>query len=228
MKTRNFVKTLGSLMLLALLVTGFSSCSKDDTGALSLTGSVNLMIVNGAEGSSPQDFYSDGTKVNSSAVAYASNTSYISTAAGNHTGQFRTSGTTTVNASSNLSFTSDKYYTVYLTGSATSASSFTSEDDMSAPPSGKSKVRFVHLSSAITTAIDFGVTGGSKIVSSLAYQTASAYQTVDANSAFSLYLAGSSTASLAIPAAVQAGKIYTIYISGSTTATLSYHLIAQN
>ncbi len=228
MKTRNFVNILGSFLLLVSLVTGFSSCSKDDTGALSLTGTANLMIVNGAEGSAPQDYYSDNTKVNSSAVAYGTNTSYVSTAAGNHTGQFRTSGSTTVNASSNVTFERDKYYTVYLTGSANSSSTFSSEDDMSAPPAGKSKVRFVHLSSAVTSAIDLGITGGSKIISSLAYQTASAYQTVDANTAFTLYLAGSSTASLAIPAAVQAGKIYTIYISGATTATLTYRVIVQN
>ncbi len=228
MKTPNYVKLLGSLMLFVLLVTGFSSCSKDDTGALNLTGSVNLMIVNGAEGTAPQDYYSDGTKVNATAVAYAQNTSYISTPAGNHAGEFRTSGSTAVTASGAVTFENGKYYSVYLSGSGTSASSFASEDDMSAPAAGKSKVRFVHLSSAVTSSVDFGVTGGAKIVSALAYKTASAYNTVDANSGFTLYLAGSTTGSLTIPAFVQAGKIYTVFVSGSTTATLTYRVIVQN
>ena len=228
MKSRNYIKLLTSLILFAVLITGSTSCTKDDTGALSLTGTANVMVVNAADGTSPQDYYSDGTKVNSSAVAYTQNSGYASTPAGNHAGVFKVSGTTTVTASGDVTFESGKYYSVYLIGSATGTASFVTEDDMSAPPSGKSKVRFVHLSAALASSIDFGITGGNKIVSALAYKTASTYNTVDANTGFTLYLAGSTTGSLTIPAAVQAGKIYTVFISGSTTATLTYRVIVQN
>lgn len=227
MKT-NYVKMLGSAILFAMVAV-FPSCTKDDAGAgLNLTGTVNLRIVNGAEGSGAQDFFLDNTKVNSSAVAYTETTAYTTTNAGSRQGQFKASGSSTTTASANLVFEKDKYYTVYLGGSASSSSVVATSDDMTPPPSGKARVRFVHLSSAVTSGIDLAITGGAKIVSGLAYQTASAYNDVDANTAFTLYSAGSATAALTIPAFVQAGKIYTIFISGSSTATVSYHVTAQN
>jgi hypothetical protein len=226
MKTCN-LKKLSAICSFVLIAAGFSSCSKDSVDA-SLTGTASLMIVNGAEGSAPQDFYSDNTKVNSSAVVYTQSSGYVSTAAGNHQGQFRTSGTTTVNSSSNITLQSGKYYTVYLGGSGSSSSTVTTTDDMTAPSSGKARVRFVHLSSAAASSIDLAITGGAKIVSGLAYQSASAYNEVDPTSAFTLSAAGSTTAALSIPAFMQAGKIYTVFISGATTATVSFHVVAQN
>ncbi len=166
------------------------------------------MVVNGAEGTLPQDFYSDTTR-SASAVAYAQNTSYTTTSAGNHQGQFKTTGTTTVTATANVTFESGKYYTVYLGGSGSSSSVVTTTDDMTAPAAGKARVRFVHLSSAAAASVDLAVTGGTKVVSGLAYQTASAYNDVDANTSFTLYAAGSATAVLTIPSTFQAGKIYT-------------------
>jgi len=228
MKTLKYIKTLGSVLLVAFLIAAFPSCTKESDSGLSLTGTVSLMIVNGAEGSAPQDFYSDSSKVNGSAIAYAQNSNYMTTNAGNHQGQFRTSGTTTVNASAGLTMESGKYYTVYLAGDGNSSSAVTTTDDMTPPPSGQARVRFVHLSSAAASSIDFAITSGTKIVSGLAYRTASAYNNVDATTTFTLYAAGSATALLTIPAFAQAGKIYTIYISGSTTATVSSHVIADN
>src|SRR6478752_453794 len=75
MKTRNYLKIFSSVFFFAFIIAAFSSCSKDD-GA-SLTGSANLMIVNGAEGSAPQDYYVDNSKVTASAVAYTQHSGYI-------------------------------------------------------------------------------------------------------------------------------------------------------
>lgn len=224
MRTINYFKTLGAALLLSMVAV-LPSCTKEDAG-LNLTGNINLRIVNGAEGSGSQDFFLDNTKV--STVAYTESSAYTSTSAGNRQGQFKATGSSTTTASANLVFESGKYYTVYLGGSGSSSSVVATSDDMTPPPSGKARVRFVHLSSAAASSIDFAVAGGAKIVSGLAYQTASAYNDIDANTAFTIYAAGSSTAALTIPSFIQAGKIYTIFISGATTATLSYHVVAQN
>lgn len=226
MKTRNYLKIFSSVFFFAFIIASFSSCTKDD-GA-SVSGSANLMIVNGAEGSAPQDYYVDNAKVTGSAVAYTQNSGYITTNAGDHQGQFRTTGTATANATTNLSMESGKYYTVYLTGSGNSSTAITTTDDMSAPPAGKAKVRFVHLSSAVASSIDLAVSGGSKIVSGLTYQTASAYNNIDANTSLTISVAGSSNTLLTIPAVlVQPGKIYTVFISGATATSLSFNVIAQ-
>jgi len=213
-------KTLSLLFSAATLLTvSFSSCHKDDN--VSVTAYV--MAVNSAQASAPQDFYVDNSKVNTSAIAYTQNTEYLSVNSGSRNVQFKTSGSATVNSTSTISFSPGTYNTVYFTdnGSATAT-----QDDRTPPQSGKARVRFINLSSAITGSVDFGLSAGNKLVTNLANKVASAYYEVDAATSFSLYASGSSTAALSIPTTIQAGHIYTIYISG--TATLSYHIIMQS
>jgi hypothetical protein len=119
----------------------------------------------------------------------------------------------------------NNYYTVFYTDDK---STVTTHDEHTAPPSGKARVRFINLSSAVASNVDFGLTTGNKIVSGLAYKAASAYYNVDAATTFSLYASGSTTAMLSIPATIQAGHIYTIYISGATQATVTYHVLVQD
>lgn len=222
-----FNKPLLTVVLFSIL--GFaSSCSKDDDDA-SASGTAHVMIVNSVEGSSAQDFYLDNAKVNSQAVAYTQTNGYFDVAAGNHKADFKTSGSTTVTSTSNVDLQAGKYYTIYYSGSGSTTSTVTTEDDLSAPAAGMAKVRFVHLSSAAASAIDLGVTGGSKLVTGLAYKTASAYYSVAPATSFQIFTAGSATSSLTLNSlGLQAGKIYTVYVSGSSTTSISYHVIVNN
>ena len=215
-------------ILLAGAIAAFSSCKKNDDDGMHV--SAYLMITNAAEGSAPQDMYVDNAKLSGSTVAYTQSSNYLTTSSGDHQAQFVTSGTSTANASFNLSLQGGHYYSVYYTGGASASSSnyVVAEDDHSTPPSGKARVRFINLSAALNSAVDFGISGGNKLVSGLAYRAASAYYDVDASTSFALYLAGSSSVTLNIPTTIQAGKIYTVYISGATTATATYHIVAQN
>lgn len=227
MKTFKNTREFKYMFLLLLFLTAvLSSCTKDDDNATGL--SAYVMVTNTVEGSSAQDLKMDNATVSGSTVAYAQSSGYLNAKSGDHQAQFVNSGSTTANASFSLSLQPGQYYSIYYTGSASSGSAVTTQDDLSAPASGKAKVRFIHLSSAAASTVDFGINAGSKLVTGLAYKAASAYYTVDANTTFLLYASGSATASLSIPTTIQAGKIYTIYVSGSTTATISYHVVAQN
>ena len=86
----------------------------------------------------------------------------------------------------------------------------------------------VNLSSALNSSVDFGLSSSNKIVTNLAYKTASAYNDVDAATTFSLYAAGASTATLTILTTIEAGKLYTVVISGTTIATITYTVYVQN
>jgi hypothetical protein len=229
MKTFKNTARLKCLTFLIILgIATLSSCSKNDDD-ITVNGSAYVMLTNAAEGSSAQDFYMDNAKLNTSAMAYTQSSGYLTTSAGNHTAQFTNTGTTTANTTLSFSATGGQYYSIYYTGGANASSNYViTQDDLSAPASGKAKVRFIHLSSAAASTVDFGISATNKLATALAYKAASAYYTVDANTTFFLYAAGSTTAALSIPVTIQAGKIYTIYISGSTAATITYHIIAQN
>jgi hypothetical protein len=203
----------------------FTACKKDNGGS---TASAHIRIVNAFQGSAAQDLYLDNVKVNSSAVAYAQNTDYMSAVAGSHTAKFANSGSTTANVSFSLALKASGYYTVYYTSNDTTKSAVVTQDRTTSAVTGKAKVRFVLLSSAAASAVDFGISNASKLVTNLAYKVVSDYYTVDANTAFSLYAAGSQSVLLNIPTSVQSGKIYTVYISGSTALTLSSRVIAEN
>jgi len=224
--TINFTtpKTLFTMAALAV-VSCLSACSKDDNNGPDQSSSAYIMATNTAEVSDAQDFYADNNKVNNSALAYSQSTAYVKVNAGSHQLQFKTSGSATVNSSASLNTENGKYYSVFYTDDK---STVTVTDDHTAPKSGKARVRFINLSSALNAAIDFGVTGGNKLISGLAYRAASAYNEIDAATKFSLYLAGSSDIKLDIPVTIEAGHIYTIYISGATTATLHYNLLVQD
>ena len=227
MKTNiKFSNCFKGLAIALVVLTSLSSCSSDDT---ELNAEAYVRVVNASEGSAPQDFYLDNTKLNSSAVAYMQNSAYLTTTNGNKVGSFKTSGSTTVNSSANLSIDGGKYYTVYYTGEASGSAGFTATvDEQVKASANKAKVRFVHLSSAAANKIDLAIQGGAKIVSNLAYKSASAYQEVDAATNFQLFAAGSTTGGISIPAlTLQVGKVYTVYISGSTIATLKYNILVD-
>ena len=217
-------KTLSILLsAFALLSIGLTACNKNSEPEV--TGTAYIRAANSAEASAPQDFYVDDSKQNSTALAYTQASSYSTVNAGAHNVQFRTSSTTTVNVSGGVFLNPGTYSTFYYASDNTAVAV---QDDNTPPQSGKARVRFINLSSAVNSSVDFGITAGNKIVTNLAYKIASAYQEVDAATSFSLYAAGSSTATLTIPTTIQAGKIYTIVISGTTTATITYSVYLQN
>ncbi|MFD0793664.1 DUF4397 domain-containing protein [Mucilaginibacter litoreus] len=228
MKIFNSLKNLTlSAGLILITAASLSSCSKDDDNN-GVFGDAHVRVVNTVEGSASQDLYVDDTKVTSSAVAYAENSDFTEVRTGDRKATFHNSGSTDVNTSFDLSLDIGKYYTVYYTADGSSKTSFVTEEDMSAPASGKAKVRFVHLSSAAASKIDLAIANGEKIFTDLAYRTASAYKEVDANASFKLYTSGSSTIGLNIPTSLEAGKIYVIYFTGNTAANFSFHVVKEN
>jgi len=205
MKTISNSKKLRSLSLFVfsfiLVSLALTSCMKDG-GSTSL--SAFVQVTNSAEGSVPQDFYLDSAKVSTSAVAYGSSSDYLKTTPGNHLAKFKNSGTANANASLSLSLQAGQYYSVFYADGNASASF---QDDRTAPQAGKARVRFVNLSSALSSTVDFAAAGGA--------------------TAFSLYLSGSSSVLVSIPATLQAGHIYTVYVSGATSTTITSHVVTE-
>lgn len=212
----NYCK-LAAVALVAMV--GFSACSNDDDNGI--TGDAYVRIVNAASGSSAQDFYLDSTKVSTKAVAYTESSAYMTTNSGNRLARFKTSGSTTVNSSSNVKLDAGKYYTIYYTGGASANANFVTTDERGKAAAGKAKVRFVHLSSFLADKVNLTIKNGATIVNNLAYKTASAYQEVAASSDFELVATGSNDSSIDLPGLnLASGASYTVYISGDNLLNL--------
>lgn len=200
----------------------FSSCSDDDD--IETGKSVSVKAVNVAENSDSQDFYIDGTKVTTVSENGASN--YITTTnSGNDRDiEFRTTGSSEVYASDDFDLKDGKNYTFILSGTGSSARITAREDDLSAPASGKAKVRFAHLSTAtaVNGKVDLGVVANNKLASNIAYGDVTNFFEVDAGvKLLNVYAAGQSSSSVALDfTGLNAGRIYTIILKGSSDVSL--------
>jgi len=197
----------------------FSACNKDNS---SPANTANVMFVNACNGSTNIE-----VKVNGSVVSAASNLAYFS-----YSGyQSVTSGTgVAVNfyltalgtplVSGSPSFTTGSNYSVFAGGIVTSPTFVMASDDLSAPTSGYSKVRFINLSS--DTLNESFYIAGLKLDSNVTMGTCTLFFEVAANTSAAVLiqdpLQPTKLAQIASQAFVS-GKIYTIMLSGTSTGT---------
>lgn len=204
---------------LFLIAVSFTSCSKK----AEVTGTSYVQVTNASQAASPIDFYVDNTKENNAALAYNQSSGYISVSSIDHPALIKTSASGVTNASFNISPQPNIYYSIFYFGPNTAAY----QDDMTAPQTGKARVRFINLNLGVTANVDFGISGGAVIASNLIAALASDYLEVAPGTTFSLYTSGSTTVLLSIPTSIQAGHIYTIYVSGVTQADLAATVLLQ-
>jgi hypothetical protein len=208
-----------SLIALLLAAVSFSACSKKNE----VTGTGYIQVTNASETASPIDFYVDNTKENTAALTYNQSTSYFPVTSGVHPANIKSSASGVSVAAFNVTPQPGVYYSVFYFGGTTTAY----QDDLTAPQSGKARVRFINLNLALTGNLDFGITGESKIVSALISKVASDYVDVKPGATFSAYTAGTTTEILNIPTSIAAGHIYTIYLSGQVQASLAATVLLQ-
>ena len=197
-----------------------SSCSKDDD--IETGKSVSVKVVNSAEASGSQDFYIEGAKVTTVSEGSASENYIVSTNSGNDRKvEFKMAGSSEVYASEKVDLKDDKSYTVILSGTGNSAKITTTEDDLTAPASGKARVRFVHLSTAASGNVDLGVVAGAKLVSNVKYGDVTNFFDVDAGvKLLNVYTTANPSSSMDLQMSNLAdGGIYTIILRGSTNVS---------
>jgi hypothetical protein len=209
------------------LITLFAACKKSDP-VEEPVGEIRIRAVNAVSGSDDQDFYINGALKSTSSVSYGTASEYITATSGNNAVNFADEGTTTSNATAavNIGIGADVTAFYYKTPSGQLAASVI-PDDMTAPASGKARVRFINLNSFLNNTIAIGVEGSSSLIPSHPYGLLSDYFSVNPGTKFTFLGIGMTTA-VTFDASITAGKIYTIWIDGETATTLTAHAIQQN
>lgn len=162
------------------------------------------------------DVYVNNAKTLSD-VSYKTVSKYLSVPAGQYRFEVRPAGAdpgskAVIDASSTL--TAGKAVTVAAVGALANIKGQIYTDDISAPASGKAKVRVVHAAPEVP-AVDVAVAGGPTLFSGASFPQATAYAEV-AGGSYNLEVrpAGTQTVALKATQAVQAGSIYTIAAIG--------------
>ena len=203
-----------------LVVITLSSCLKSKDNYTEPP-AASLMLVNASSGVPDMDFYLNRSLVNNSgSIEYPSATNYFQLYQGNWEVAVAKYGGNVALSAGTAVFVGGKYYTVFAARkSATSTDSvalFASTDDLTAPPSGKAKIRFINLTPD-APAMDVAVKDSTTVLTGQAFGKMSDFITVSPKDAFVLELheAGNSNVKLTTSSfTVRADKIYTVYSHG--------------
>ncbi|WP_232058354.1 DUF4397 domain-containing protein [Nibribacter ruber] len=205
--------------LLAVLPAVFltTACDDDDEDSPMVEQKANVMVVHAAPNAPTVDLFVDGTKVNSTALAYPRNTGYLQVAAGSRNVKVAPSGAGAANAviDANLNLTANTNYSVFAAGPLTALTAVVVEDNLTAPAAGRAHVRFIHLSPDAPN-VDVVVQGTtSNLFSNIQYKGSTAFKPVNAGT-YTLLVQPVGTDVNAVTANVtlQAGKIYTVFAKG--------------
>lgn len=167
-------------------------------------------------------------------VAYPTNSPYTAVNAGNTNFKISPTGTTTYVIDANVPLEANMNYSVFAIDSVSKIKAAVVMDNLTAPASGKSHVRFFHLSPN-APAVDIAVTDGPVVFSNRTFNdqatnTALAnFTPLDAGTYnLEVRLAGTNTVVLPLPnVTVAAGKIYTVFAKGFVGGTGTQALGAQ-
>ncbi|WP_461788083.1 DUF4397 domain-containing protein [Pedobacter sp.] len=219
----NFLTT--RLAVAAAVVLSITSCKKDDNDDMMMN--TQLSFVNTVEGSAAQDVYINDLKVNTSAVAYGSALTDISTSSGSKTISFKNTGSATVTASANVEANANSSQTAFLVKQANGNLAVSTYANDNTTTSGKVRVRFINVAPMLSSTINVATTTGTNLISALAFRVASAYQTIDANTNLNVTMSGSLEVTTIAGSELQAGKVYTIWFDSSSTTKAKYHIVVQ-
>lgn len=228
---KTLVNILQRSFLLAALpaALAFSSCGNDDDSPAPAPDQARVMIVNGAAG------INVGVKVlagdaEKAQLTYGQNSTYQSVNTGDQIFKVNvaSSGQNVVTSPAFKTEKDKSYsYLIYTPSTTVAGGGLTVADDLTAPASGKAKVRLVNLSLASTGALRLSqqlAVGYSDIISDVAFPGASNFIEINAgplnlavsagNPSLPIYQVGDGSGSGTGTKTYTAGKIYTIVVSG--------------
>jgi len=198
------------LFMSAVLAT---SCKKYSNSDLQVDASA-INVVNAYPGQIGVSFFLDGQYVNGPALFYGDNSGYLLTYAGLRNFDVTVGGTNQLLASGILNLQKDKNYSVFFTAQNSTGMLVLSEDDLSDPPAGKAKIRFVNVSPD-ASAMNLTVNGGTSLFTDQAFKTSSSFTVIDP-ATYTFDATSGETGAMAetTNVSIEAGKIYTVWTGG--------------
>ncbi len=209
-KINGYIKRLAFLSVAAVL---FSSCLKNLSNDNEPQNVAALNVVNASPGPMSINYFLDNNLVNTPSLQYGQKSGYILAVARVRQFDAARGGTLTSIFADTIELTTDKYYSLFLTGENTTLSSLFIEDELTTPEVGKSKIRFINLSPDAGT-LRLSLSDPNIIFNGQSYKGASAFQEIDPAS-YELKLKNSDGTEIDQDNLdVAAGKIYTIWAGG--------------
>ncbi|MES2829142.1 MAG: DUF4397 domain-containing protein [Bacteroidota bacterium] len=214
------MKIKAIITALAVTIT-LSSCMKDDDFTPQPVS--GLSIIHAIPGTEKLDFYVDNNKANSSFdLSYTDKIDYLNLFPGKRQFSVTRKGVQTQLKSESHTLDPNSGYSAFIGGSLESLSLLVLKDDLTAPATGKARIRFVNLSPD-APALNLAVAGKeTDIFTNKLFKEYSNFESIDAAEKVTFTLknkeTGATEATLA-DVKIDAGRIYTIWVKGLKAAT---------
>lgn len=218
-------------VLLAALCTSliFTSCMKDDKNyePIFISG---LSFIHASPTTEKLDVYIQNSKVETQNFVFKSKLDYLRAYAGKRTISVSKAGATTKLKTDSVDLEKDMGYSVFIIDRLETLSFLKIKDDLTAPASGKAKIRFINLSPDAGS-LHFSLANAStNLVEDKNFKDYSNFIIIDASDKVSFVVkdkTSGNTITTLNDIKIEAGKIYTVYANGLKANTDALKLSAS-
>ncbi|RYD77677.1 MAG: DUF4397 domain-containing protein [Sphingobacteriales bacterium] len=212
--------TTTKIILALLAVTIFlSACKKDwdESNTITVAG---IGFVHASPGTGALDFIVDNQRANNKDFNYTNDLGYYGAYPGSRLFGITKKDSLRLLNTANVTLRSGLFYSAFVVDVLPAPKILVVEDDLTAPATGKAKIRFINLSPDAPS-LDLAVEGANTaLVTAKAYKEASPFISIDPAVSYNFQIKESNNVTATLPATkIEAGKIYTLWAKGLKSKT---------
>ena len=233
-KMRLSLRKTSLVALIAITGIGIISCSDDDDNTVQppMETFAKVMAIHASPDAPGVDLYVDNAMAGTN-LEFPMSTGYLEVPSGTRNVKVNVTGTEMTVIEADLPLTADVYYSVFAVDQVSNLTPLVVVDDLTAPASGKSHVRFFHLSPD-APAVDITLTDGTVVIGNTSFKEYTQFLPLDAATYdLQVRIAGTDTVVLELNGiTLMDGKIYTVFakgfVEGSDKQALGAEIIINN
>ncbi|WP_316800690.1 DUF4397 domain-containing protein [Pedobacter frigidisoli] len=222
MKTtlKNFSKTTKIICALFAITLFLSACKKDWGDYSDSVTVAGIGFVHASPGTGALDFIVDNQKANSKDFTYTKDLGYFGAYPGTRLFGVTKKDSTKYLTTSSVALQSGIFYSAFVVDLLPAPKILIVQDDLTAPATGKAKIRFINLSPD-APALDLAIDGtATALVTAKAYKEASTFVSIDPSAGYTFQIKEGNSVTATLPSTkIEAGKIYTLWAKGLKSAT---------
>ena len=230
MKLSTNFKSISKLLLAATLLSAVMiSCSKsdDDYVAPDISG---LNVIHASPTAEKLDFYIGAARVNDgytipSDFGFGNKFGYLNAYSGTRQVSITKKGVSTPLITENIKLDVQVGYSLFIIDKLETVKFLLLKDDLTVPPAGKARIRFVNLSPD-APALNLAVGSATDLFTNKAFKEFSAFETIDAGNSLTFNVKNTSGGleTKIENVNIESGKIYTVWVKGLKANTDDYKL----